>query len=161
MKKIFFALIIMWKVNLFGQSPWVNSKGSLYTQLSYTYLKYNSVFDFGGQIVPISDLLSDYTISSYTEYSITEGTSLQLMVPFKMVGFQGFSKARLGDVELGGKTSFSKLGLPVTAYYIGTMPSSTNGGDFYMNDVSEILNTGYDRWSLEGAVSSGFALDKY
>lgn len=160
MKNIILSLFLISTLKIFAIGPWVNPKGSLYTQISYTYLKYNSAFSLD---LPTTEFVTDYTLASYTEYSLNRKTALQLLVPYKFVGYQNVNVSGLGDIELSGKTELLKIqGAPFTAYYKMIFPTSDRGDIVSNSDTTSYqLNTGIDRIGFEGGLSTGIGTDTY
>ena len=160
MKKIILSFLLIATIKMFAVGPWVNPKGSLYTQLSYTFLSYDTAFSLS---IPKDNFVTDFTLSSYTEYSITNRTALMLKVPLKLVGYNNSSVAGLGDVEIAGKTELFKVqGSPFSTYYNVTLPSSSRRDIVATSDsTSYQLNTGIDRFGFEGGISTGIGSDSY
>ena len=60
---------------------WTKKKGKFYLQLSSQYMRSNKFHDINGTLVDINTL-SDYTLSFYGEYGITDDISLVAFFPF-------------------------------------------------------------------------------
>ena len=154
MKKIIslgFALFIL--QNVFSVGPWVNPKGSMFTQTSFLFLRYNQVFNNGKAVVNTNaGFVSDFAIRNYTEYSITNRTLLTAILPVRYVSYNNKSAFGLADIRLGGKTEIFSDNSPVSVYYSAFIPTGVHKG---------ALRTDYKAWGAELGLATGFAVTKY
>lgn len=152
MKKIFLlAVISVIQLNVFAVGPWVNKKGSMFSQMSFLFLRYNQVFNSQDEIVKTNGFVSDFALRSYTEYSITDRTLLTAILPVRYTAFGGKSLIGLADIRLGGKTEIFGDNSPVSAYYTAFIPTARHAG---------ALRTDYKAWGAELGLATGFAVNK-
>jgi hypothetical protein len=153
MKKILAASIaLILSKSLFAVGPWVNAKGSMFTQFSYSFMRYNQVFDGYKKVVYTSDYVTDMAFRNYTEYSITNRTLLSAILPIRYVGFEGKHLVGLGDIRLGGKTELFPDNSPVSVYYTLFLPTGRHKSE---------LRTDYKVFGAELGLATGFAVSKY
>lgn len=153
MKKILVAsIVVILSKSLFAVGPWVNAKGSMFTQFSYSFMRYNQVFDGNKKVVNTSGYVTDMAIRNYTEYSITDRTLLSAILPIRYVGFEGKQLAGLGDIRIGGKTELFPDNSPVSAYYTLFLPTGRHKSE---------LRTDYKVFGAELGLATGFAVSKY
>ncbi|MFK8037619.1 MAG: hypothetical protein AB8B74_04965 [Crocinitomicaceae bacterium] len=141
-----FSFLILFSVNVHSQSPWVNKKGSLYGQVSFTNLSYSSVInDELNEIVPTDFKSRDLTTSLFADYSLTDKMAVLANLPFKAVQHNNQSLSSLGDPTLKLKYRFLK-----------NIPLAVNVG--YMAPFSKregVLRTGYSQHAAELGLSIG------
>jgi hypothetical protein len=154
MKKIFVLLSAsLFLHTAFAVGPWVNPKGSLFTQTSFLFLRYNQVFNGQNAIVNTSNgIVSDFAIRNYTEYSITDRTLITAILPIRYTAYNGSSTIGLADIRLGGKTELFPNNSPLSVYYSAFIPTGVHKG---------ALRTDYKVWSAELGLATGFAVEKY
>ena len=91
-----------------AQSPWTREKGKAYLQLGFSGIFYNKL-EFEGKTIDLPYDVSDITSQIYSEYGITDKLEAQLILPFKIVSYEGktgnFSESLsgIGNVNLGLK----------------------------------------------------------
>ena len=143
MKKLTTLLLIFISFNLFSQSPWTKNKNETYVQLSYTSISnYDKLF--GSPEINLSQKISDNTLQLYTEYGISNNTTLVLNFPFKLTSSNATSSPSnnsLGNVQFGIKHNFSNKKWLLT----GQLNVEANTGNY---DEITGLRTGYDAWSF-------------
>ena len=120
-----FILIICVSNNIFA-GGWTKKKGKFYIQLSSQYMSSSKFHDINGTLVKINTL-SDFTLSLYTEYGITDNLSLVAYLPFyhrlalnKIQGsgsgtvyFPGAVKNGISDSDIGIKYKLAEEGQSV------------------------------------------------
>lgn len=151
--KIFTKILFIFiSASLFSQSPWTQKKGKAFTQLSYTSIaNYSSIF--GSPDFETERFISDNTLQLYTEYGLTEKTSVLLNVPLKLISTNELvdntptpftiedSETSIGNIELSLKHNFYKKDWLIT----GQLSVEANTSNY--NEASGI-RTGYDAWSV-------------
>jgi hypothetical protein len=152
-RKIAFISAVIVFQTAFCVGPWVNPKGSMFTQTSFLFLRYNQVFNGSKSVVNTNaGYVSDFAIRNYTEYSITNRTLLTAILPIRYVSYNGTSAIGLADIRLGGKTELFPENSPVSVYYSAFIPTGVHKG---------ALRTDYKAWGAELGLATGFAVTKY
>ena len=147
--KIVFLFIT---TSLFSQSPWTQKKGEAYTQFSFTSIA-NYTAIFGDPDYSTERSITDNTLQLYSEYGLTDKTSLLLNVPLKLISTNELvddstialttedNETSLGNIELSLKHNFYKKNWLIT----GQLSVEANTATF--NEASGI-RTGYDAWTV-------------
>jgi hypothetical protein len=147
--KIVFLFIT---ASLFSQSPWTQKKGEAYTQFSFTSIA-NYTAIFGDPDYSTERSITDNTLQLYSEYGLTDKTSLLLNVPLKLISTNELvddsaialttedNETSLGNIELSLKHNFYKKNWLIT----GQLSVEANTATF--NEASGI-RTGYDAWTV-------------
>lgn len=119
----FFILLYIVSINneIFA-GGWTKKKGKFYLQLSSQYMKSNKFHDINGTLVDINTL-SDFTLSFYGEYGVTDNISIVAFFPFhhrltldKIKGtsgntyFPGAKKNGISDSDIGIKYKIAEGG---------------------------------------------------
>ena len=130
----------------FGQSPWVDNKGSVYAQFSGTTINYVGIFDNNGEGAQNTFETSDRTFALYANYSLTDRTGVEISLPFKAVTTNDNSLNALGDISFKVKHELFKS-FPLTAFAGYTAPTATREG---------ALRTGYAQHGVDLGLSAGF-----
>ncbi len=147
-----FTLLFLLSATIgFSQSPWVNPKGSSYTQLSTTFLSYSSVFNDQGNVDETDFSTSDMTIGFFGDYSLSNKFAVTINFPIKSVEFNEEELSGLGDPRIRFKYQISGH-KPLTVYAGYTAPLSERTGP---------LRTGYNQHALELGLSKGFSKNDY
>lgn len=108
--------------------PWPLKKRLGFYQLSFGYVRANSYYEPNGQRIDIPTL-SDYTVSFYGEYGLTDRITAVAYVPFmqrltlnRQVGretgvefFEGDENTSIADVDLGIKVGLLQKGNTVVS----------------------------------------------
>lgn len=153
MKKILIIVALIYSATLVSQSPWTQKKGKFYTQLSFsTISNYNDLF--GDPDYQTEREISDQTFQFYSEYGLSDRTSLLLSVPFKAIQTGSLSnqsmanpltveasESSLGNIQFGIKHVFSSKNWVIS----GQFSLEANTGSFAANSG---IRTGYDAWSF-------------
>lgn len=145
--KIFLlTLLLLQSARAFAQSPWINNKGSFYSQVSLTYLSYGSVINEKvNTIEPAEFRTRDITTNLFLDYSINNKLALVVNLPYKAVQYNDQSLSSLGDPSI--KLRFKILqNIPLSVNIGYTAPLSTREG---------ILRTGYKQHASELGFSIG------
>ena len=162
MKKIIYLSIFFLSINIFGQSPWTKKKGAFYTQLSFsTIANYNTLY--GSPEKVLNGNVTDNTIQFYTEYGITDKTTLIVNAPIKLISQKDISlicvgiapcgtidnkKTALGNIEIGIKHNFYNKDWLIS----GQVNIEANTGTF---DANSGIRTGYDAWTVTPLLTVG------
>ena len=156
MNKLATLLLLFISFNLFSQSPWTKKKSETYLQLSYTSISnYNKLF--GDPEINLGKKVSDNTLQLYTEYGISDNTTLLLNIPFKLTSSNATSSTSnnsLGNVQFGIKHNFSNKKWLLT----GQLNVEANTGNY---GEKTGLRTGYDAWSLTPLFIAGRGFDNW
>ena len=84
MRKFIVLQLILVTISSFGQSPWTQKKGKVFSHLSFSTISgYNSLF--GNPDFNTERKISDKTLQLFTEYGVSDKTSLLINIPFKMI----------------------------------------------------------------------------
>lgn len=146
-KHLLFLGFLFVSVNSFGQSPWVDDKGSIYAQAAGTFITYEGIFDSDGNGSENQFETSDRTFGLFASYSVTNKTGLQVNLPFKSVSANDSTLNALGDISVKVKHELFQS-FPLTAFAGYTAPTSTREG---------VLRTGYNQHSIDLGLSTGFS----
>jgi hypothetical protein len=159
--KIF--LIITITNSLWAQSPWLQKKKSLLTQLSYNTIgNYNQLYLSSGETFSTERNLTDNTIQAWFEYGLLDNTSFNLIIPIKLlkaadlVETNGQSQAKtangslnaLGNAALSWKQNLIKESWLLSSTVNLEFPTAT-----YEEETG--LRSGYDAWAVSATLSSG------
>ena len=165
MKRIIllFALIIT-SQTIQAQSAWTKKKGEGFSQLSFSSISnYNTLF--GNPDYNTERTITDNTIQLYTEYGLTDKTTLIANVPFKSlksgdVTFTNLtqitesgSNNALGNIELGLKHQLYNKKWVIS----GQFNIEANTGNY---DTKTGLRTGYNTWTLTPTLNIGKSFKK-
>ncbi|WP_405563942.1 hypothetical protein [Polaribacter sp. Asnod6-C07] len=154
--KIVFLLL---SISIFAQGPWTQEKGKFYTQLSFTTIANYDNF-FGDPDYAINGEISDNTLQFYTEYGLTNNTTLIVNAPLKLISINNLkyldpaidcfgdcsqtineTKTALGNIEINLKHNFYKKDWLLS----GQFSLETNTSTFYKNSG---IRTSYDAFTL-------------
>ena len=148
MKKLILLFISLFGFTAIGftQNPWVNKKGSLYAQVSTSFIpEYTTGFQDDGGVEEITFATNDRTFSFYGSYSLTNRLEVTLNIFQKSVSASGNNLNNLGDPELQLKYQFP-VNIPLAVYGSYTAPLSEREG---------VLRTGYNQHAVEAGLSVG------
>lgn len=166
MKSFILALSLLSSLYSIAQSPWTQKKGNVYVQLSFTTIpSYSSVY--GNPNYSIQGSLTDNSFQLFSEYGLTNNTSLILKIPYKNITSSGlstpclttpcptssFTNNALGNIEFGIKHNFYKKKWLVS----GQMLVEANTGNY--NSMTG-LRTGYDAWTFTPLIIAGRGFSK-
>jgi hypothetical protein len=165
--QLFFLLI---SFSAFSQSPWTQEKGKFYTQISFSTIPYYDTL-LGDPDYSIPGEISDNTIQFYSEYGLSEKTSLLLNLPYKSITFKStrtivcittpcpsvieetYEKNDFGNIEIRIKHNFYKKEWILS----GQFSLETNTGSF---DNTSGLRTGYDALTFSPLFLAGKSFGK-
>jgi len=156
MRKIIFFVLLFSVVITFAQSPWTQKKGKFYTQLSFSSIpSYNVIY--GNPDYTVSGKISDNTLQLYTEYGVSDDTSIIINLPYKFIKHTHFSVpyidcfpnpcsfdkkvAVFGNIEIGIKHNFSNKKWLLTGQF--TIEANTSSFDALSG-----IRTGYNAWTF-------------
>ena len=167
MKHFTKILFLFLSISAFSQSPWTQEKGKFYTQLSFTTIpNYDTLF--GDPDYSTFGNYSDNTVQFFSEYGLTNKTSLLVNIPLKIIAIKGFQDPRidcigdcskdynnnaLGNIEIGLKHNFYNKDWLIS----GQLSMEANTGSY--NEISGI-RTGYDAWSFSPLFLAGKSFNK-
>ena len=159
MKQLITLLLLLTSISLIAQSPWTKEKSEAYLQLSYTTISGYSEL-FGDPELTTEREINDNTLQLYTEYGLSDKTTLIASVPLKMVSSNGLvtatttpfttesTKTALGNIELGIKHNFINKKWLLS----GQLNVELNTGSF---DEASGLRTGYDAFTVTPLIITG------
>lgn len=165
-----------------GQSPWVAEKGKGYAQVGFTSIgPYQELFQSDGGSSRLSYAISDRTLQLYSEYGVSDHTSVIASVPFKFIklservdpfSFSSFGVpsqtemtfSMLGNIQVAARHNFTDEKLLLSTQWTLELP--TGGFDeFYeirggLNAVSLIpsVSIGKGFSNFYAFASTGFAM---
>lgn len=145
-KNLLILSFLFASLSAFGQSPWVDDKGSIYAQVSGTVISYTDIFNIDGERSQNTFETNDRSIGLFASYSLSDRTGIQLSLPFKSVETDGNSLNALGDISVKLKHELFKS-FPLTAFAGYTAPTATREG---------ALRTGYEQHGIDLGLSVGF-----
>jgi len=109
MKKLAKLVILIITLQAYSQSPWTQKKGNFYTQLSFTSISgYNTLF--GDPDYNTEREISDRTLQFFTEYGLSDKTSLLVNIPFKMMETGELTSPSIAAIPLTSSATESALG---------------------------------------------------
>mgnify|MGYP005987723783 FL=1 len=161
MKKVLYIIIALLSIKSFSQSPWTKKKGEIYTQLSFSSIaNYNTLY--GSPEIQLNGKFSDNTLQFYSEFGLTDKTTLIANIPLKLITQKDISlicinapcgtidnnKTALGNIELGIKHNFYNKKWIIS----GQLNLEANTGVF---ETHSGISTGYDAWSITPLVTFG------
>ncbi len=166
MKKLSILLLLSVSFNLLAQSPWTKNKKEGYVQLSYTTISnYDKLF--GNPEINLGKKVSDNTLQIYSEYGLSDKTTLLVNVPFKLTSYDenlatisgggatiSESNNSLGNIQIGVKHNFYKKKWLLS----GQLNVEANTSNY---DANTGLRTGYDAWSFTPLFLAGRGFDKW
>lgn len=165
MKNLAKLFLVLISFSGFSQSPWTQEKGKFYTQLSFTTIpKYNTLF--GSPEHNINGNITDNTIQFYSEFGITNKTSLILNLPYKSITFNqdvvcvngpcssiNDKENSLGNVSFGIKHNFYKKDW----LFSGQLTMEINSGSY---NATSGIRTGYDALTFTPLFIAGKSFGK-
>lgn len=167
MKQKVKILILFISISAFSQGPWTQEKGKFYTQFTFTTIpNYNTLF--GDPDYTVSGKNSDNTMQFYSEYGLSEKTSLLVNIPLKLITINGFqdpaincvgdcskdyNKTSLGNIEIGIKHNFYNKKWLFSGLF--SVEANTSNNDEY-----SIIKTGYNAWSFTPLFLAGKSFGK-
>ncbi len=160
MKRIILLLtLIITTSSIQAQSAWTKKKGEGFSQLSFSSIaNYNS--QFGNPDYNTERTITDNTIQLYTEYGLTDKTTLIASLPFKRLKTGDLTSANgavftesgsnnaLGNIELGLKHQLYNKKWVIS----GQFNIEANTGNY---DTKTGLRTGYNTWTLTPTLNMG------
>ena len=150
-----------------AQQAWTQKKGEGYFHLGGSLLNYASLHDYNFSVTQIPRPITEFIVSSYMEYGLSDKLTAALTIPYHMVSsgdtaadWTGFSPekgdlAALGNANVGltyklyqksGLVVSSKLGLALKS---AKLQQSTG------------LRTGYDAFGISPFILAGIGKSKY
>ena len=163
MNKILFSLILLTMLNsVSAQSPWLQKKNTLLTQISFNVIpNYSQLFINSGERYDTERYLSDYTLQGWLEYGVSESMALQLIMPLKMLnaGDLVASETQTPQTVSGSLHAFGNIAIIwkqkllqhawiLTSHLLIEFPTAS-----YKDESG--LRSGYDAGSISGILSAG------
>ena len=165
MKSIIPFLLLFMSVGVAAQSPWTKKKKEAYLQLSFTTISnYSEIF--GDPSYLTEREINDNTLQFYSEYGLTDNTTLLINLPLKFVSSNDLvesnltpntieeSESTLGNIQLGIKHNFINKKWLLT----GQLNVEFNTSTF---DDASGLRTGYDATTIRPLIIAGKGFDNW
>ncbi|MEO9894673.1 hypothetical protein [Aurantibacter sp.] len=159
MKKFTVLFALLFSVALFSQGAWTKSKNEVYTQLSYYSISgYSGIYGDPGY--QSERKLTDNTIQIYSEYGLSDKTTVVLSLPIRMIKAEGLvdanatpitiegSETALGNITIGVKQQLHKGTWAVAAQ----LNLGLNSGKFFEYSG---LRSGYDTYTVSPKINVG------
>ena len=153
MKNLTKLLFLFISISVFSQGPWTQEKGKFYTQFSFTTIPGYSTL-FGDPEFNIDGKISDNTLQFYSEYGLTNNTTLIINLPLKAISFDQdvicvtapcpslkHNEFSLGNIEIGLKHNFYNKDWLLS----GQISVEANTSNF---DANSGIRTGYDAFTF-------------
>lgn len=165
MRQLILLLVTTTSISLFAQSPWTKQKNKTYLELSFSAIVGYSDLS-GDPDYSTEREINDNTLKLYTEYGLTNKTTLLVNIPLKMVSSNDLviasssptttedANSGLGNIQLGLKHNFIHKKWLLT----GQLNVEFNTGSF--EELSG-LRTGYDAITITPLISTGRGFDKW
>lgn len=165
MKQITILLFLLSCSSSFSQSPWIQQKGKIYTNFSFSSISdYNELF--GDPDYNTERFISDRTYQFYLEYGLTDKGTLFANIPFKSIKAGDLtSSTNLNPETISGtETSFGNMsfGYKYNFYnkesvLTGQITLQTPVGNY---DTQTGIRTGFDAWSISPLFLAGKSFGK-
>ncbi len=143
--------------------PWLKKKGESYTQISFSFMKANSLFHISEpDPITLHRDVRDHTLSLYSEIGISDKLNLIVYIPMKFVGTKKeISRSNLfadtlvaGSLTTLGNASLAvKFKLIEEKYVLSTQIKVEAPG--LEIETQSGLRTGYDTWTIHPALLFG------
>ncbi len=150
-----------------AQSPWTKKKKEAYLQLSYTTIPSYSEL-FGDPTYSTERKINDNTLQFFTEYGLTDKTTLIINLPLKLVSTNNLvdqtnsspittkdSKTALGNIQIGFKHNVIHKKWLLT----GQLTVEANTTTAF--EEASGLRTGYDAWTVTPLLITGTSINKW
>ena len=167
MKQLMLFLIGCISFSTMAQSPWTKKKKEAYLQLSYTTIS-NYTTLFGDPEFNTEREVSDNTLQFFSEYGLTDNTTLIVNIPLKFVSTNNLveettvspittedSKTTLGNIQIGLKHKF------IHKKWLLTGQLSVEGNTSSAFEEASGLRTGYDAWTITPLLITGTSFNKW
>jgi hypothetical protein len=156
-----FLLIVMMN-SVFAQSPWLQEKKSLLSQISFNIIpEYHQIYLNSGKTYTTERNLKDNTLQAWLEYGLSDYTTFQLILPLKFLSagslveedFQtpqttSGSLQAFGNISFIWKQKLVQQTWILTSHIIAEFPTAD-----YQDQSG--LRSGYDAWGFSAALSTG------
>jgi hypothetical protein len=147
---------------LWAQSPWLQKKGSLLTQVSVNSIQnYSELYLSSGETFTTERNLTDNTVQAWIEYGLFENTLLKLVVPAKFLKAGDLSQSEnqaplttsgslnaFGNVTFSWKQKWAHQTWLFTSHLNIELPTA-------QYDDKSGLRSGYDAWAFSAVLSAG------
>lgn len=164
MRKFIVLQLILVTISSFGQSPWTQKKGKVFSHLSLSTISgYNSLF--GNPDFNTERKISDKTLQLFTEYGVSDKTSLLINIPFKMIETGALvnevsaeittssNKNTFGNINIGLKHNFINKKWLMSGQFLVEANTSSY-------ESSSGIRTGFDAWSFSPMLIVGRSFNK-
>lgn len=170
--KIFIKITLLFiSLSIYSQGPWTQEKGKFYTQMSFTTIpNYNTLF--GDPEYNTNGKMTDNTLQFYTEYGLSNNTTLLVNVPLKIISIKdskyinpaidcigdcteniNYNKTSIGNIEISLKHNFYKKNW----LFSGQLSVEANTNSF---DENSGIRTGYDAFTATPLFLAGKSFHK-
>ena len=161
---IFSALIL--SSGLYSQA-WVKEKNKGFAQIGFTSIAGNSIYNGSGTEIELDFDVTDYTLSAYAEYGITDDITLTAFVPYRMLNTDALFDEDIVDyvISSGSLNSLGNVSLGIvyciqqnkefviSAELNAELPSATY-------DEKTGLRSGYDSFGFAPGINLGYSKNK-
>ncbi|QLG46231.1 transporter [Costertonia aggregata] len=163
MTRLLYICIFLYTAVVFSQGAWTRANKEVYSQLSFNSITYSNIF--GNPDYDTERKISDNTLQLYTEYGVSNKTTLIFNLPLKLLNAGNTlenntpitsegSENTLGNITLGVKYQLYKKNWVVS----GQLNVETNTGTFFQESG---LRSGYDTWTLVPRINIGRSFDGF
>ena len=164
MRKFIALQLILVTISSFGQSPWTQKKGKVFSHLSFSTISgYNSLF--GNPDFNTERKISDKTLQLFTEYGVSDKTSLLINIPFKMIETGVLVNEVSAEITtISNKNTFGNINIGLKHNFInkkwlmsGQFLVEANTSSY---ESSSGIRTGFDAWSFSPMLIVGRSFNK-
>lgn len=165
MKKLLVLPFFLFTLALFSQGAWTKAKNESYVQLSYYNIGgYTSLYGDPGYSTERK--ITDNTIQLYSEYGVSDKTTVVLSLPIKAIKAADLvdasanpltsegSESALGNITVGVKHRIHQKKWVIS----GQVNIEMNTGKFY---AEQGIRSGYDTWTLAPKLNIGRGFDRF
>ena len=167
-KLIFLSILIISVKMLCGQSPWVQSKNGLYSQISISFIpEYDEIYSKNNTTYFSNRKLQDMTLQGYVEYGLLPNSTLLFIMPLKILKsgietkksnsilpVQSGTLVAPGNFSIGWRQKFLEQFLIFSGQILVELPTAS-----YEDNTG--LRTGYDAWGVHPLISAGKGFARY
>jgi hypothetical protein len=161
-KALRYILLISIINPVWAQSPWLQEKNTLLTQISFNVIpEYHQLYLNSGKTYTTERNLKDNTLQAWIGYGFSEKTGFQLILPIKYLNAGDLvekdtqtaqttsgSLQAFGNIALIWKQKLLHQSWLLTSHLIAELPTAK-----YQDDSG--LRSGYDAGSISAALSTG------
>ncbi|HUM45974.1 MAG TPA: hypothetical protein PLD84_03530 [Chitinophagales bacterium] len=164
--EILVAVLLLMSSSAFAGGPWTQNKKGGYTQLSFSTISANRLYNNNGESYQLYRTVTDNTLQAYFEYGLTGNLTLLGNIPVKFVAtgddtfnpdttlihipFPAGNLTALGNISVALKYKLIDQGWKLSAQ-LRTDANTSSA------EVTTGLQTGYDCWSYQPSLLAGFS----